>query len=275
MNKKIFNSAWDFLIILVILISPIIVNWIVKADFGFIIAGDQNGWLAFYGALVGSLITMFVLYKTLKRSHEENEYNRNLQLSILKYQQKTAWINELKSSLINLKLIYDTMLFFQIRIDIIDNRFESAAEKIRKKTLDLDVADTSIGFLFPELMSVEEQSFFKRKLDVMTDYGQILSNLSVLNDLLKDCPARNQFDYFLVKINNLKQSDNGIPEYQKCTIVINAITSVGFENVTTHIQEIVDEIVRPIAKLDLTFFMHDYLQLIDYENNIANKLLEI
>lgn len=103
-------------VILIILIVPILLNFIIMIPaFSPIIGGDRD-WLSFHGSYIGSviasLITLYVLYKQLQHNHEENENtrqenqtlnekNRQLQLNILRYEQEKQWLQELRAACVN------------------------------------------------------------------------------------------------------------------------------------------------------------------------------
>ena len=54
----------DWFILVILLISPILINSIVLGvSVGATINGSIDGWLGYYGTLIGSIITMFVLYR--------------------------------------------------------------------------------------------------------------------------------------------------------------------------------------------------------------------
>lgn len=90
----------DWLILVILLISPIVVNYIILGvSIGASINGSIDGWLGFYGTLIGSIITMFVLYRTRIWNKEDNEDTRNNQNKILKYQARIIWLEGLRKQL--------------------------------------------------------------------------------------------------------------------------------------------------------------------------------
>ena len=90
----------DWLILIILLLSPVIVNCILLCpSFGYKVSGTQDGWLSFYGALVGSLITMFVLYRTRRWNKDDNDKTRKMQSKVLQYQAKHVWFENLRKQL--------------------------------------------------------------------------------------------------------------------------------------------------------------------------------
>lgn len=90
----------DWLILIILILSPIFINYAIlgvclDAD----VNGSLDGWLGFYGTLVGSLVTMFVLYRTRVWNQDDNNETRERQNKILKYQEKRIWYQELRKQL--------------------------------------------------------------------------------------------------------------------------------------------------------------------------------
>ena len=90
----------DYLVLIILLISPVLINYIILGtSVGATVNGSTDGWLGFYGTLVGSFITMFILYRTRVWNKEDNEDTRNTQNKILKYQAKLVWLEGLRKQL--------------------------------------------------------------------------------------------------------------------------------------------------------------------------------
>ena len=79
----------DLFILVILLISPTLINYIVLGvSIGATINGSIDGWLGYYGTLIGSIIIMFVLYRTRVLNKDDNEDTRKNQKNTLKYQSK-------------------------------------------------------------------------------------------------------------------------------------------------------------------------------------------
>lgn len=79
----------DWFILVILLISPTLINYIVLGvSVGATINGSIDGWLGYYGTLIGSIIIMFVLYRTRVLNKDDNEDTRQNQNNTLKYQSK-------------------------------------------------------------------------------------------------------------------------------------------------------------------------------------------
>ena len=79
----------DWFILVILLISPTLINYIVLGvSIGATINGSIDGWLGYYVTLIGSIIIMFVLYRTRVLNKDDNEDTRKNQNNTLKYQSK-------------------------------------------------------------------------------------------------------------------------------------------------------------------------------------------
>lgn len=79
----------DWFILVILLISPTLINYIVLGvSIGATINGSIDCWLGYYGTLIGSIIIMFVLYRTRVLNKDDNEDTRQNQNNTLKYQSK-------------------------------------------------------------------------------------------------------------------------------------------------------------------------------------------
>lgn len=90
----------DWLIIAILLFSPIWINYLILGvSLGVTINGSLDGWLSYYGNLVGSLITMFILYCTRVWNKEDNMDTKISQNEILQYKANTVWFEGLRKRL--------------------------------------------------------------------------------------------------------------------------------------------------------------------------------
>lgn len=110
-NRKIYRLIIVFFIIL--LLFPLVLNWIILQPSMFSIVGEGRDWLGFWGSYLGSVISagiaIIILYIQRRDNDEQNEKNRienenaneknrTLQLNILKYQQEIQWLNAFREA---------------------------------------------------------------------------------------------------------------------------------------------------------------------------------
>ena len=94
--------------ILLILVLPIVINFILLIPAFSPIVGEDTDWLSFLGGYLGAIISAGVAFiilqiqrkdsetqneKNRTENERKNENNRKLQLNILRYQQEMQWLN--------------------------------------------------------------------------------------------------------------------------------------------------------------------------------------
>lgn len=108
--KDFLKKYWWF--ILIILLSPVAINYMLLFPAIGPVVGDNVHWLSFWGSYLAALLptvgAFMILYIQRRDSlgenekrRKENEDNRNLQINILKYQQEMQWLNENREILID------------------------------------------------------------------------------------------------------------------------------------------------------------------------------
>lgn len=108
MRRKELKDYWFIISIVVLLIIgfPIFLNFILQLTFRNVkIIGDENLWLSFWSSYSGSvivgLITLFVLFKTLRQNQDNYIEQIDFQVRTIKCQVKQEWFNNLKNVTIN------------------------------------------------------------------------------------------------------------------------------------------------------------------------------
>lgn len=276
-NKTNWKITWiDIIIIFLLAISPVIINTFIIMEPCVTVGGTPDGWLAFYGGLIGSLIVLYVLYKTLQRNHYENENNRKLQLSILEYQQKLAWLNDLKSKLVGIHSNYNLMLLLNMGDGIKSKKYDEVYQRGEQQALLFDANELALGLMFPPKLSNEEVMFFRYFNNIHYKYMFIISDLMSYCDLLKDCPDKNIGDYAEKKIKNLHESDqsSSIPKINKNSIY-EIISKTGYDKMKDNVDIIVNERLRYISEIDLSELTSQIQTLIDYEHTKIDSILKI
>ena len=98
-------------VVLLAALSPLFVNWLLSISTG--IKVYENGWLGFWGALLGALFPFIILYKTLIDNHRENEKGRKAQVGTIKYQVSKGSLNDLKE---NITAYYKAMNVYEMEM---------------------------------------------------------------------------------------------------------------------------------------------------------------
>ena len=183
-----------FIQLLLIIATPLIINTLMVQPILFPITGDSSSWLSFWGSYIGavlsSAIALYILYKQNQQNHTENIVNRNLQLSVIKYNQELDKLRDLRTALVDFQASFDYMEITNIASKFIDGHF-SEEERARLKYLVRDIDEKGFkATLLLDLMSssnsVNEFNLVYNK--IYNRYGLILEDFSSFLDLMQDLP---------------------------------------------------------------------------------------
>ena len=189
----------DWFILVILLISPILINYIVLGvSVGATINGSIDGWLGYYGTLIGSIITMFVLYRTRAWNKDDNEDTRKTQNNILKYQVKQVWLEGLRKQL---DANYRVLNFQETMIaanNIANGDCLKAMDYLMNLNKDIEMQDYSFDlYLSGDNLNENEKEYISCYQHVLKQYGEYV------NDLILICG---------IKIR-ISQGDNNIVSY--------------------------------------------------------------
>lgn len=189
----------DWFILVILLISPILINYIVLGvSVGATINGSIDGWLGYYGTLIGSIITMFVLYRTRAWNKDDNEDTRKTQNNILKYQVKQVWLEGLRKQL---DANYRVLNFQETIIaanNIANGDCLKAMDYLMNLNKDIEMQDYSFDlYLSGDNLNENEIEYISCYQHVLKQYGEYV------NDLILICG---------IKIR-ISQGDNNIVSY--------------------------------------------------------------
>ena len=189
----------DWFILVILLISPILINYIVLGvSVGATINGSIDGWLGFYGTLIGSIITMFVLYRTRAWNKDDNEDTRKTQNNILKYQVKQVWLEGLRKQLdANYRV-----LNFQETMIAANNIANGDCLKAMGYLMNLNKDIEMQGYSFDLYLSGDNLN--ENEIEYISCYQHVLKQYGeYVNDLILICG---------IKIR-ISQGDNNIVSY--------------------------------------------------------------
>lgn len=189
----------DWFILVILLISPILINYIVLGvSVGATINGSIDGWLGYYGTLIGSIITMFVLYRTRAWNKDDNEDTRKTQNNILKYQVKQVWLEGLRKQLdANYRV-----LNFQETMIAANNIANGDCLKAMGYLMNLNKDIEMQGYSFDLYLSGDNLN--ENEIEYISCYQHVLKQYGeYVNDLILICG---------IKIR-ISQGDNNIVSY--------------------------------------------------------------
>ena len=189
----------DWFILVILLISPILINYIVLGvSVGATINGSIDGWLGYYGTLIGSIITMFVLYRTRAWNKDDNNDTRKTQNNILKYQVKQVWLEGLRKQLdANYRV-----LNFQETMIAANNIANGDCLKAMGYLMNLNKDIEMQGYSFDLYLSGDNLN--ENEIEYISCYQHVLKQYGeYVNDLILICG---------IKIR-ISQGDNNIVSY--------------------------------------------------------------
>lgn len=254
-----------FIQLLLIIATPLIINTLMVQPILFPITGDSSSWLSFWGSYIGavlsSAIALYILYKQNQQNHTENIANRNLQLSVIKYNQELDKLRDLRTALVDFQASFDYMEITNIASKFIDGHF-SEEERARLKYLVRDIDEKGFkATLLLDLMSssnsVNEFNLVYNK--IYNRYGLILGDFSSFLDLMQDLPqSKAEKRAYIEKQLNVwetydKQQEekviNKISGFTPPKSISEIIKSHGnYENIEEEASDIVKERLRETIK---------------------------
>lgn len=240
----------DWFILVILLISPILINYIVLGvSVGATINGSIDGWLGYYGTLIGSIITMFVLYRTRAWNKDDNEDTRKTQNNILKYQVKQVWLEGLRKQL---DANYRVLNFQETMIaanNIANGDCLKAMGYLMNLNKDIEMQDYSFDlYLSGDNLNENEIEYISCYQHVLKQYGEYV------NDLILICG---------IKIR-ISQGDNNIVSY------IN--DSIAYYN---ELQKINIDVSPGNFIKDLEIKLNSNFTFQELENICASRIMDI
>lgn len=243
---------------LLIIVTPLIINTLMVLPMLFPITGDSSSWLDFWGSYIGALlssaIALYILYKQNQQNHIENIANRNLQLSVIKYNQELDKLRDLRTALVDFQASFDYIEITNIASKFIDGHF-GEEERMRLKHLTLDIDEkgfkaTLLLDLMPKSNSVNKFNLIYNK--IYNSYGLILDDFTSFLDLMQDLPQNKaeKKDYIeeqlkYCEIYDKQQKEmviNKIPGFTPQKSISEIIKSHGnYENIEEEASDIIKE----------------------------------
>lgn len=206
---KLFHKKMEWAVIIgvlaIALIFPIVLNYILLIPINAIIVGDSTHWLSFWGgymgAIISSAVAFIILYVQYKNNSKENESNRQLQVSVLSYQQESLWLNNLREAMLNNLKWYHTNHLIAVSNSILknDNVYQTN-NQIRELIDNLIFSDTHVGIMMPKgnnriqlnRYNEKRNSSYKKYMKVLCDM-QIITAIScyklTLSELDESVPS--------------------------------------------------------------------------------------
>lgn len=172
----------DWFILGLLVISPPFINYVILGiSLDTTINGSLDGWLGYYGTLVGSLITMFVLYRTRIWNKEDNEDTRKSQNKILQYHAKQIRLEGLRKQL---GLNYRIIDFHQAQIaanNILDGNYQLALKQLTTQLREMEMQGYNFDlYLSGDELDECEKNYINTYVNLMNKFGEFLNDLIII-----------------------------------------------------------------------------------------------
>lgn len=274
--KEFINKYW--LVLLIVVLLPFVINGFILIPSFLPFVGKDTDWLTFWGAYLGAVISsgvaFYVLHKQLDQNHNENEYNRKLQISIMEYQQRSAWLIELKA-----KMTDYFKAFSQNDIVLLGDLYSRHDNKkyinneIKRMIDVMSAASFAKGLLFFDNVKDQERDSLLVLSSFEGEFYSLLEDLAWLANLLDNNRFRSDNDYafeITKQYKNNARSKRFVVKSRRVWNIVEGynkrISVYGIANIR------IDEAVQYILADDI---MNEIVKLIDYEQNEINKLIQI
>ena len=175
----------DWIILILLLASPIVINYFILGfSIGATINGSIDGWLGYYGTIVGSMITMFVLYRTRIWNKEDNEDTKTTQNKILKYQAKLVWLEGLRKQLdLNYRILDFQETSMAIK-NIKEGNFQLASEQLAKQIRDIEMQGYNFDlYLLGDNLEEHEKNYIDCYVSILKEYGEYVGDLMLICEI--------------------------------------------------------------------------------------------
>ena len=91
---------YDWVLVVIMIVSPIVVNCLIlNISVGAKIYGSEDGWLGFFGMLIGCFAPLYMLFRTRMWNQEDNKETRQMQYEILQYNAEKECFQKIKEQL--------------------------------------------------------------------------------------------------------------------------------------------------------------------------------
>lgn len=262
---------------LLVIIAPILINYLILQPAFFSFVGKDTDWLSFWGAYIGtilsSVIAFYVLHKQLQQNHDENEANRRQQISFIAYQQKSMWLNELKTRM------YDYFMAFSQNdiISLIDyySRHDKKDDIIKEIKRMIDLMSLSIfskRILFSDVTDKKEKFFLGQLESFDIEFYALLYDIKWLSTYIGESKFRDKS--YALNVVHIYKSQN---EKARPDLILKSkrIWDIISEQENIHVDIIarirISEAIKNFKRESINKVI---VSLINYEQEKINKIIQ-
>lgn len=209
-------SKKDLLLLLgLILLLPFPINWaLIKLNPLTLMAGadDVPTWINFggsyIGGIIGGVISLLILNKTLQQTAVLHHDLKHLQLDTLIYTQQQDWFGGFRQELAdNLKAI-DLYILNTVVSSMAMKNYVYAKEILTEINKNLEYRIVTVDFSFPSAeLSPEENEYLQWVRHVQIEYSGFLKDILYYIPLAETLASRKKLEYETLMDYTLSQYD--------------------------------------------------------------------
>ena len=140
----------------------------------------NSAWIAFLGGYVGSIIPMFILYRTRIWNRDDNTQTRNLQIQTIKYQTRRMWFENLRNQLDKNYRVLDFQGCFLALIQISEGKCQDAMSYLVSLTRNIEMQSYNFDLYFQNFDVPAESSYSECYKDILKKYGDYVNDLIII-----------------------------------------------------------------------------------------------
>lgn len=231
--KTLIKRFWPLIILDAFIIAiPIILNYLLSLPAFTPIVGNNTDWLLFWGSYIGAIFSggsaIIVLIIQYLQNRYENTKNRDLQIAVLKNQQYTQWLSELKTKILN---YYDSFRYGDVKrlVELMCNQTISDLQKaehlIQEAKMIKSSAEFSLYIILPKDKDEMEENIFSHLRRYNDEYNSLIDDLLWLTTVFINLSNKN-FNSQETTKDIKKCVDNYKAQHTYPNIAQNRITSI-------------------------------------------------
>lgn len=261
--------------IVIILVLPIIINFILLVPAVSPVVGDNTDWLSFWGGYLGAIVSTGVAFIILAVQHQqnkdENTSNRELQKSILKHQIRTQRLNDIERRLVTYfqSFHYTEIDNLAYQISKKEDR-NPIMQRLKELWKEKEAATLQLNIAFAS--STDQQEFEYQKL--FEDFN--IQYEALIQDLLWFCEiAYHNGDDSMLQ----KHIVNSVKEYKAKHILDNKYRIWNYiekyeYKIVSERKKIIEERVEVLDDFAICLLWGGIKSLIQYEQQEIDKILK-
>lgn len=202
----------DYWGLVLLALSPIIVNIILGIPAIYTVNGDVNGWLGFYGSFVGAIIPMFILYRTRQWNKEDNDETRNMQHKVLQYQAKRVWFEEFKKQLDDNYRLLDLQEITIVINNIVFENYSIALTNLMQLNKNIEMQAHCFDLCLGEVHHTAEQKYVDCYNALLKEYGTFVNDIILICNIANVIQHGGDYQKYVREsynlLNNIHKEDN-------------------------------------------------------------------